>query len=97
VEEFPPPLEVLARERPRPLVLASSVAMAGALVVCVSSALAIANLDPGWGGLLAAISPAWYVGLAALVFAIIAGQRLGGVFAGLPVLLLQFVVNAHRK
>ena len=94
VEEFPPPLEVLARERPRPLVLVSSVVMAGALVVCVSSALAIANLDPGWGGLLAAISPAWYVGLVALVFAIIAGQRLGGVFAGLPVLLLQFVLTS---
>jgi len=56
-------------------------------------ALAAQHLDPSWGGLLGAISPFWYVGLALLVVAIIVGQRVGVVIAGIPVIALQLVLT----
>jgi hypothetical protein len=62
-------------------------------LLCLASALAIRHLDPGWGGLLGAISPAWYVGLALLATAILVGQRLGNAYAGLPVLALQLALT----
>ncbi len=63
------------------------------LVMCLISALAVRHLDPGWGGFLAAISPAWYVGLALITSAIFVGQRYGAVLAGLPVIALQLVLT----
>ena len=64
------------------------------MVLTLVSAASIRHLDPGWGGLLGAISPAWYVGLATLVVAISLGQRSSNFFAGLPVVVLQFVIAA---
>ena len=87
------PTDPLGPNRPLWLVRASAVSMALATALCLASALAITNLDPGWGGLLTAVSPIWYVGLALLIFAIVAGQRLGGIYAGLPVVLLQLVLT----
>ncbi|MBW4077363.1 MAG: hypothetical protein HIU84_02375 [Acidobacteria bacterium] len=63
------------------------------LVLCLESALSIKNLDPGWGGLLSVISPNWYLGLGVLVIAIFAGRRVGGVFTGLPVVVLQLCLT----
>lgn len=64
------------------------------LALCLTSAIAIRDLDPGWGGLLAAISPAWYVGLALIAAAIFFGQRLRGILIGLPVVALQLMLTA---
>ena len=65
----------------------------GALILCLVSALAIRHLNPGMGGLLAAISPAWYVGLGLLVIAIVVGQRGTSILAGTPVVMLQLVIT----
>ena len=62
-------------------------------LLCLVSAVAIKNLDPGWGGLLTAISPAWYVGLVLFLVAIFAGQRVGSVLAGLPVMVFQLALT----
>ena len=59
------------------------------LLLCLSSALRIRHLDPGMGGLLGAISPAWYVGLGVMVIAIVIGQKGTSLLAGLPVVMLQ--------
>ena len=78
---------------PRPLTLLAGTATALGLLLCLASAFAIRHLDPGWSGLLGAVSPAWYVGLALLATAILVGQRLGNVYAGLPVLALQLALT----
>ena len=80
-------------KRPQPLTLMAGISTALGLILCLASALAIRHLNPGWGGLLGAISPAWYVGLALLATAILVGQRLGNVYAGLPVLALQLALT----
>jgi hypothetical protein len=77
----------------RQLRFVTAIATALGFVLCLASALAIRNLDPGWGGLLGAISPAWYIGLALLATAILVGQRLGNLYAGLPVLILQLALT----
>jgi hypothetical protein len=64
------------------------------VVSCLASALASRHLDPGWGGLLGAISPAWYVGLALVTAGIFVGQRLKGILVGLPVVALQLILTA---
>ena len=64
-----------------------------ALILCLVSALAIRHLNPGIGGLLGAISPAWYIGLGLLVIAIVIGQRGTSVLAGTPVVMLQLVIT----
>lgn len=63
------------------------------VALVISSALAIHPLNPGWGGLLGAVSPAWYVGLILITSSIFIGQRLGGLFAGLPVVMLQLMLT----
>jgi hypothetical protein len=66
---------------------------AGGLLLCLASAYAIAPLDPGPAGLLGAISPAWYVGLALLAIAIILGQQLARSRPALPVIALQLALT----
>jgi hypothetical protein len=62
--------------------------------LCLGSALATQHLDPGWGGLLSAISPAWYVGLLLIIGAIFVGQRLReGWLLGVPVVALQLMLT----
>jgi hypothetical protein len=75
--------------------LATIVGVLSALgfLLCIASALAIRHLSLGWGGLLAAISPAWYIGLVALLTAILVGQRSRAFFAGIPVVALQLVLT----
>ena len=80
-------------ERRRRLLTPITGTTAVALLLCLASAFAIRHLDPGWGGLLAAISPAWYVGLALLAAAIVVGQRRGSVYAGVPVVGLQLALS----
>ncbi len=63
------------------------------MLLCLVSALSIKGLDPGWGGLLAVISPAWYVGLFLLLVAIVVGQRVGGGFAAIGVIGLQLCLT----
>lgn len=70
-------------------VIATGLGFALALI----SALSIRHLNPGWGGLLGALSPLWYVGTALLVGAIVIGQRLRSGFAGSPVIALQLVLT----
>ncbi len=85
------PLRDATRQRSRYMV---GTLIALGLILCITSALAIRNLNPGWGGLLQAISPLWYVGLLLLVGAILVGQRGGGLLAGLPVIALQLCLTA---
>jgi hypothetical protein len=64
------------------------------VALCLGSALATQDLDPGWGGLLQAISPAWYLGLLFIVAAIFVGQRLkSGLLLGAPVVALQLMLT----
>ncbi len=63
------------------------------VIMCLASALASRHLDPSWGGLLGAISPAWYVGLVLIAAAIFLGQRFGAILAGIPVIALQLVLT----
>ncbi len=78
---------------PWPLTLVAGVTTGVGLLLCLGSAIAIRHLDPGWSGLLGVVSPAWYVGLALLVAAILIGQRLGNFYAGLPVIALQLALT----
>lgn len=81
-----------ARQR-RALIRGESLLVGVGVVLVVSSALAIRPLTPGWAGLLGAISPAWYVGLLLVTGAVFVGQRLGGLFTGLPVVVLQLMLT----
>jgi hypothetical protein len=94
-DEYADPTEMDHRvsTHPRLLSLVAGAATVLGFLLCLASALAIRHLDPGWSGLLGAISPAWYVGLALLATAILVGQRLCNVFAGLPVLALQLALT----
>ena len=82
------------RKKYSPLAITAGSLSTLGLILCVASALAIRHLQVGWGGLLVAISPAWYVGLAILLVAILVGQWLGPFFAGLPVVALQLILTA---
>ena len=63
------------------------------VITCLASALTSRNLDPGWGGLLVSISPAWYVGLLLIATSIFFGQRGGAILAGVPVVALQLMLT----
>ncbi len=73
--------------------LAVVVATCVGFALSVFSAVSIMHLNPGWGGLLGAISPVWYVGLVLLTIAILMGQRLRGAFTAAPVIALQLVLT----
>ncbi len=77
---------------PRGLEVAVGIATALGFALALVSALSIRHLNPGWGGLLVAISPAWYVGLGLLAVAVLIGQRLRSFFAAAPVIVLQLVL-----
>lgn len=78
---------------PWPLTLVAGFTTALGFLLCIASALDIRNFDPGWSGLLGAISPAWYIGLLLIATGIIIGQRLGNFYAGLPVIALQLALT----
>lgn len=61
--------------------------------LCLLSAAELNPFDPGPSGLFTVISPAWYLGLALIVAAIVVGQRLSGLMAGLPVVALGMAVT----
>ena len=63
------------------------------LAGCLLSAARLMHFNPGPSGLFTAISPAWYVGLALIVVAIIVGQRSSVFLAGLPVVALTLAVT----
>ncbi len=58
------------------------------LALCLASAAALAPLDPGPGGLLAVVSPAWYLGLAMIVAAVLVGLFVRGAEPGVSVVAL---------
>lgn len=74
--------------------VAIGLALAG-LVACTASAAALHGFDPkGPSGLLGAISPAWYLGMALIVSGIIVGFSARATWAiALPVLALQLALS----
>jgi hypothetical protein len=61
------------KRTPRSTAVLAALTGAG-LLLCLTSAFAIAHFDPGPSGILGHISPAWYLGLAVLIFTIVLGQ-----------------------
>jgi hypothetical protein len=65
----------------------------GGVVLCILSAAALFPFDPGPSGLFGVISPAWYVGFALILAAIVLGQQCSGAITGLPVVALVMSVT----
>jgi hypothetical protein len=66
----------------------------GGLALCLATAEALNPLDPGPGGFLGAVSPAWYIGLAMISAAVLVGLFVRGAEPGVPVVTLMTALAA---